>query len=188
MGRVLTAIGLMSGTSMDGIDIAVVRTDGDSIVDRGPSAGYAYDPRFRERLKQGLEDARSILKREERPGTLADLERDLTLRHALAVRMFLQENNILPDNVNVIGFHGQTVLHRPDQALTVQLGDGELLARETGIDVVYDMRANDMTHGGQGAPLIPAYHAALARGLSKVGRLPLPSSSSISAAFPISPT
>lgn len=174
MGRVLTAIGLMSGTSMDGIDIAVVRTDGDSIVDRGPSAGYAYDPRFRERLKQGLEDARSILKREERPGTLADLERDLTLRHALAVRMFLQENNILPDNVNVIGFHGQTVLHRPDQALTVQLGDGELLARETGIDVVYDMRANDMTHEGQGAPLIPAYHAALARGLSKVGEIATP--------------
>ncbi|MQW65177.1 anhydro-N-acetylmuramic acid kinase [Sinorhizobium meliloti] len=174
MGRVLTAIGLMSGTSMDGIDIAVVRTDGDSIVDRGPSAGYAYDPRFRERLKQGLEDARSILKREERPGTLADLERDLTLRHALAVRMFLQENNMLPDNVNVIGFHGQTVLHRPDQALTVQLGDGELLARETGIDVVYDMRANDMTHGGQGAPLIPAYHAALARGLSKVGEIATP--------------
>lgn len=174
MGRVLTAIGLMSGTSMDGIDIAVVRTDGDSIVDRGPSAGYAYDPRFRERLKQGLEGARSILKREERPGTLADLERDLTLRHALAVRMFLQENNILPDNVNVIGFHGQTVLHRPDQALTVQLGDGELLARETGIDVVYDMRANDMTHGGQGAPLIPAYHAALARGLSKVGEIATP--------------
>ncbi|RVK39132.1 anhydro-N-acetylmuramic acid kinase [Sinorhizobium meliloti] len=174
MGRVLTAIGLMSGTSMDGIDIAVVRTDGDSIVDRGLSAGYAYDPRFRERLKQGLEDARSILKREERPGTLADLERDLTLRHALAVRMFLQENNILPDNVNVIGFHGQTVLHRPDQALTVQLGDGELLARETGIDVVYDMRANDMTHGGQGAPLIPAYHAALARGLSKVGEIATP--------------
>ncbi|UIJ93552.1 anhydro-N-acetylmuramic acid kinase [Sinorhizobium meliloti] len=174
MGRVLTAIGLMSGTSMDGIDIAVVRTDGDSIVDRGPSAGYAYDPQFRERLKQGLEDARSIVKREERPGILADLERDLTLRHALAVRMFLQENNILPDNVDVIGFHGQTVLHRPDQALTVQLGDGELLARETGIDVVYDMRANDMTHGGQGAPLIPAYHAALARGLSKVGEIATP--------------
>ena len=174
MGRVLTAIGLMSGTSMDGIDIAVVRTDGDSIVDRGPSAGYAYDPRFRERLKQGLEDARSILKREERPGTLADIERDLTLRHALAVRMFLQENNILPDNVDVIGFHGQTVLHRPDQALTVQLGDGELLARETGIDVVYDMRANDMAHGGPGAPLIPAYHAALARGLSKVGEIATP--------------
>jgi anhydro-N-acetylmuramic acid kinase len=174
MGKVLAAIGLMSGTSMDGIDIAVVRTDGDTIVDRGPSAGYAYDPQFRERLKQGLEDARSIVKREERPGTLADLERDLTLRHAVAVRMFLQENNILPDNVDVIGFHGQTVLHRPDQALTVQLGDGDLLARETGLDVVYDMRANDMAHGGQGAPLIPAYHAALARGLSEIGEFATP--------------
>ncbi|PST21739.1 anhydro-N-acetylmuramic acid kinase [Mesorhizobium plurifarium] len=174
MGKVLTAIGLMSGTSMDGIDIAVLRTDGDAIVDRGPSAGYAYDPRFRERLKQGLDDARSIVNRNERPGALADLERELTLRHAVSVRAFLQENNILQESVDVIGFHGQTVLHRPDQALTVQLGDGDLLAREAGIDVVYDMRANDMAHGGQGAPLIPAYHAALARGLSQIGEIAAP--------------
>lgn len=65
----------------------------------------------------------------------------------------------------MIGFHGQTVLHRPDEALTVQIGDGALLAEETGIDVVYDMRANDMVHGGQGAPLIPAYHMALSANL-----------------------
>jgi anhydro-N-acetylmuramic acid kinase len=151
---------------MDGIDVALVETDGDTAVRRGPSAGYAYEPRFRDRLKQGLVDARSIVKREERPGTLADLQRDLTLRHADAIHVFLRENKILPNNVDVIGFHGQTVLHRPDEGLTVQIGDGNLLARETGIDVVYDMRANDMAHGGQGAPLIPAYHAALARGLS----------------------
>ena len=65
----------------------------------------------------------------------------------------------------MIGFHGQTVLHRPEKALTVQIGDGALLARETGIALVYDMRANDMAHGGQGAPLVPVYHAALATGL-----------------------
>ncbi len=74
----------------------------------------------------------------------------------------------------LIGFHGQTVLHRPQSGLTVQLGDGKLLARETGLAVAYDMRANDMAHGGQGAPLVPAYHAALARSLpqSLAGRLP----------------
>ncbi|MDK1489478.1 anhydro-N-acetylmuramic acid kinase [Sinorhizobium sp. 7-81] len=167
MSKLLTAIGLMSGTSMDGIDVALLRTDGEGVVERGPSAGYAYDARFRERVKQGLDDAKSIIVRNERPATLAQLERDLTLRHAEAVRIFLHENNLLPDDIDVIGFHGQTVLHRPDEGLTVQIGDGDLLARETQIDVVYDMRANDMVHGGQGAPLIPAYHAALAHGLSE---------------------
>jgi anhydro-N-acetylmuramic acid kinase len=163
----LTAIGLMSGTSMDGIDVALIETDGDVVVKRGPSAGFAYDAGFRQRLKQGLDDARSMRERQERPGTLTELERDLTLRHADAVKAFLHENNLLPENIDVMGFHGQTVLHRPDAALTVQIGDGEMLARETRIDVVYDMRANDMVHGGQGAPLIPAYHAVLARGLSE---------------------
>ncbi|MBB4187425.1 anhydro-N-acetylmuramic acid kinase [Sinorhizobium terangae] len=174
MGKLLTAIGLMSGTSMDGIDVALLRTDGENVVQRGPSAGYAYDARFRARLKQGLDDARSIAVRTERPGELAQLERDLTLRHAEAVESFLHENNLLPENIDVIGFHGQTVLHRPDEALTVQIGDGDLLARETQIDVVYDMRANDMVHGGQGAPLIPAYHAALANGLSEKQEIDAP--------------
>lgn len=174
MAKLSTAIGLMSGTSMDGIDIALLRTDGENVVQRGPSAGYAYDARFRARLKQGLDDARSITVRSERPGTLAQLERDLTLRHAEAVGAFLRENNLLPVNIDVIGFHGQTVLHRPDAALTVQIGDGDLLARETQIDVVYDMRTNDMVHGGQGAPLIPAYHAALAHGLSKKREIDAP--------------
>lgn len=164
MARTRTAIGLMSGTSMDGIDVALLRTDGDTIVERGPSAGFAYDARFRDRLKQGLVDAKTITQRDQRPGALSELERDLTLRHAEAVKAFLQQNNLPQADIDVIGFHGQTVLHRPDEALTVQIGDGPLLARETGIDVVYDMRANDMVHGGQGAPLIPAYHAALARG------------------------
>lgn len=165
MGQIRTAIGLMSGTSMDGIDVALVRTDGAGVVERGPTMGVAYDPAFRKRLQAALETAKAIGRRDERPGDLAAVERELTLRHVQAVKSFLGENGLLAADVDVIGFHGQTVLHRPDQALTVQLGDGALLARDAGIDVVYDMRANDMAHGGQGAPLIPVYHAALARNL-----------------------
>lgn len=165
MGKIFTAIGLMSGTSMDGIDVAMLETDGEGMVLRRQNLSVPYDPAFRARLKQGLEDAKAIKYRSERPGSLIGLERDLTIRHAEAVRSFLSENNILPGDVDVVGFHGQTVLHRPDEALTVQIGDGALLSREIGIAVVYDMRANDMAHGGQGAPLVPVYHAALARNL-----------------------
>lgn len=167
MAGMLTAIGLMSGTSLDGIDVALLRTDGEAVVERGPSMASPYDAAFRRRLQGALETARSIGERSERPGDLAQIERELTLRHGEAVRAFLAENGLEPSGIDVIGFHGQTVLHRPDEALTVQLGDGRLLAGETGIDVVCDMRANDMAHGGQGAPLIPAYHAALAAGLSR---------------------
>jgi anhydro-N-acetylmuramic acid kinase len=156
----------MSGTSMDGIDLAMLVTDGEHVVERGPSTTVPYDAAFRRRIERALEAAKPVSKRSDRPGDLAELEREITLRHVHAVRDFLKAAGGNQPKPEVIGFHGQTVLHRPQQALTVQLGDGGLLARETGIPVVYDMRANDMVHGGQGAPLVPAYHAALARTLS----------------------
>lgn len=162
MADIRTAIGLMSGTSMDGIDVALLRTDGETVVERGSSLSVPYEPAFRTQLKQVLEDAKTIRQRHERPGDLARVERELTLRHADAIRLFLERENLTRGDVDLVGFHGQTVLHRPDEALTVQLGDGQMLASETSIDVVYDMRANDMVHGGQGAPLVPVYHQALA--------------------------
>jgi len=162
MEKIRTAIGLMSGTSMDGIDVALLRTDGRAVVERGPFLGVPYEPAFRDRLKLALEQAKVITQRDQRPGDLASIERELTLRHAIAVREFLAANALDISSIDVIGFHGQTVLHRPDAAMTVQIGDGALLARETGIPVAYDLRANDMVHGGQGAPLVPVYHAALA--------------------------
>src|SRR5690606_35162806 len=119
-------------------------------------------------------DARRIDKRSGRPGALAVLERDLTLRHAEAVAAFRARlaGDARWSEPDLIGFHGQTVLHRPQVALTVQLGDGPLLAAKTGLPVVYDMRANEMLHGGQGAPLVPAYRAALARALPAVATFP----------------
>ena len=173
MAELKHAIGLMSGTSMDGIDIALLSTDGENHVERGPSAAMAYSDGFRARLKTALVDARSINQRDERPGVLQQLEHDLTLLHAVAVQDFLHANGLTAKDIDVIGFHGQTVLHRPLQALTVQIGDGPLLARETAIPVVYDMRAEDMRHGGEGAPLIPAYHRALAAGLGQSSEFPV---------------
>lgn len=173
MADLKSAIGLMSGTSMDGIDLALVRTDGEGRVERGPVMGVAYDAAFRKVLAHALETAKAIRRRDERPGDLRGVERELTLRHANAVRDFLERSGIYAQDVDFIGFHGQTVLHRPLEALTVQIGDGGLLARETGIAVVHDMRANDMVHGGQGAPLVPAYHAALAAGIAAFAGQPV---------------
>ncbi len=162
MDIIRTAIGLMSGTSMDGIDVALLRTDGRGFIERGPFLGVPYDGGFRDRLKRALELARPLTDRNARPDELRDIELELTERHADAVTAFIGKFGLRRDEIDVLGFHGQTVLHRPDDALTIQIGDGTLLAERTGISVVYDMRANDMVHGGQGAPLVPAYHAALA--------------------------
>lgn len=169
VGKIKTALGLMSGTSMDGIDLALVKTDGRDRVEAGSTDFAPYDPAFSQRIAAALETAKTITERSQRPGDLAALETEITERHADAVARFLAENGLTAHDVDVIGFHGQTVLHRPDAALTVQLGDGAVLADRTGIAVVHDMRANDMENGGQGAPLVPVFHRALARSVSAGG-------------------
>jgi anhydro-N-acetylmuramic acid kinase len=165
MDKMMRAIGLMSGTSMDGIDIALIETDGDTRVNRLGAVSVPYPEDFRQRLRSGLISAAQITAREQRPGDLAALERDLTQRHADAVLRFIGDRMLQPSAVDLIGFHGQTMLHRPERGLTVQLGDGALLAQLTGIDVAFDLRAADVAAGGQGAPLVPAYHRALAHKL-----------------------
>lgn len=150
----MRAIGLMSGTSLDGIDAARIDTDGKTIQAFGPSLTLAYDEDFRARLRAVLGGA----------GPVAEIERDLTLRHAQAVRALLAEDG---GTVDLVGFHGQTILHRPQERRTWQIGDGALLAQELGVDVVADFRQADVAAGGQGAPLVPLYHAALAGNLDK---------------------
>ncbi|MCJ8143260.1 anhydro-N-acetylmuramic acid kinase [Ancylobacter sp. A5.8] len=164
------AIGLMSGTSLDGVDVALIETDGEDIRLFGPGRTYVYASETRELLFRAIADAREVTDRNARPGILARAERLSTERHAQALASFLKEFPAYRD-VDVIGYHGQTVLHRPEIALTVQIGDGPALARAArGLTtdkttLVYDMRAADVAAGGQGAPLVPVYHRALARGL-----------------------
>ncbi len=163
MSKTFTALGLMSGTSLDGIDVALIKTDGESFVECGPSETFKYTAEQQVELRQGLVDALSMKTRNERPASHAALEQNLTAWHATAVEKFLQACALKPSNIDVIGFHGQTVIHRPEEKLTVQLGDGAALSNALGISVVYDMRAADVAAGGQGAPLVPIYHGALAK-------------------------
>ena len=151
------ALGLMSGTSLDGIDAALIRSDGAGQISMGAFLGLPYDPEMRRRL-------RSVAGGQ---GPVAEVARELTLRHAEAVRRLLKEAGVAPSEVRVIGFHGHTILHRPQDGRTWQIGDGELLAAETGIDVVADLRSNDVALGGEGAPLVPLYQAALAAALPR---------------------
>ncbi len=161
MGKIRRAIGLMSGTSMDGIDVAAIETDGDTVVRRLEGFSVSYDDAFRQRLAHGIREADRLEERDRRPGQLAQLERDLTSQHVEAVEACLSRQKWQGRNVDVIGFHGQTLLHRPERRLTLQIGDGRALHAATGIPVVYDLRAADVAAGGQGAPLAPVYHRAM---------------------------
>ena len=164
-GRVLTALGLMSGTSMDGIDVALLRTDGEIRIERGAFLFVPYPATLRRRIERGLADAAQIERRTDRPGDLLALEAELTDRHAAAVRSFLAANDLRHDAVDLVGVHGQTVLHDPARSLSVQLLDAGALARALGMRIVHDIRQEDICMGGQGAPLVPLYHRALARGV-----------------------
>lgn len=167
-------IGLMSGTSMDGVDAALIETDGRGVaVARsgnglpsvaGATHGLAYAPAERALLARAKEEARAgLLDRRDRPGSLAAAELFVTEVHARAVRELMLREGLSARDIAAVGFHGHTVLHRPEAGLTVQIGDGEALANLLGIPVVFDFRADDVAAGGQGAPLVPVFHRALAR-------------------------
>jgi anhydro-N-acetylmuramic acid kinase len=161
-GAAMRVIGTMSGTSMDGVDVALLETDGEAILGFGPAASRPYSASEREVLRAALEAAAQLSDRGARPGVVAEAERIVTAAHGEAIATFLAEQDIAPGDVDAIGFHGQTVVHRPQRRLTIQIGDGPALARWLGISVVHDLRAADVAAGGQGAPLVPVYHRALA--------------------------
>jgi anhydro-N-acetylmuramic acid kinase len=159
------AIGLMSGTSQDGVDVALIETDGDVITRFGPTAYRSYSKPERALLRGATAAAANATERTARPDIIAEAEARVNDAHAEAVETFFAANGIQPGDVSVIGFHGQTVLHRPERGLTIQIGDGRVLAARLGIAVVYDFRAADMAAGGEGAPFAPMYHRALAQRL-----------------------
>jgi anhydro-N-acetylmuramic acid kinase len=155
----LAAIGTISGTSADAIDLALVRSDGVTIAGLGPHASRPYRPTTRAAILDLLTSRREVT-----AGDVPELVAAITDDHAAAVERFTAEHGLSRADVDLVAFHGQTVLHRPERRLTVQLGDPQALACRLGIPVVGDLRQADVAAGGQGAPIVPLYHQALARG------------------------
>src|ERR1700712_4143219 len=150
-------IGLMSGTSLDGVDAAWLETDGHTISAFGPSVTLPYDDALRRDLRDLLELAPTLAGDDERVGGIAER---LANYHVRAVEAIGRP-------ADLVGFHGQTILHQPQLRRTWQIGDATLLARRTGLPVAFDFRSADVASGGQGAPLAPVYHGALAQQLPK---------------------
>lgn len=153
MAEKVWALGLMSGTSLDGVDAALILTDGNEVLERGASLTLPFTEAQRTQIREAV-----YLR-----GDLAKAEQNITMLHVEAVRALLKKAGKKPRDVRVVGFHGQTVSHRPQEGITWQMGDGALLAEKTGIDVVSDFRRRDVASGGQGAPLVPLYHASLVK-------------------------
>ncbi|HEY1982116.1 MAG TPA: anhydro-N-acetylmuramic acid kinase [Xanthobacteraceae bacterium] len=165
----LTTLGLMSGTSLDGVDLAMIETDGRTVRKFGPSGYRPYSEREKSLLRQALAEAVHLPQRDARPGILREAEEAVTVAHAEAVAAFIAQNRITPEDIDIVGFHGQTVLHRPEKKMTVQIGDAAALAKAIHIPVMHDFRAADVEAGGQGAPFVPVYHRALTQSLEREG-------------------
>lgn len=158
-------IGLMSGTSADAIDAAILHTDGTCFTRTNVAGSFAYDPALQARIFGAMRDPVGFMLDKTAVNTLSY---DITDAHSAAVITLLDQLTDDVERPTLIGFHGQTIFHEPDGdtasslgRCTIQLGCGKRLADATGIDVVYDVRQADMKAGGQGAPLAPIYHAAL---------------------------
>ncbi len=162
----MRAIGLMSGTSLDGVDVALIETDGERITAFGPTGYRPYSDSEQALLRQALAQGVQLADRWQRPGVLKEAEEFVTRVHAETVEDFLTTEHIDRAGVGIVGFHGQTVIHRPERRMTVQIGRGDELARKLKIPVAYDFRSADVAAGGQGAPLVPVFHQALARDLA----------------------
>jgi anhydro-N-acetylmuramic acid kinase len=150
------AIGLMSGTSVDGVDAALLLTDGHDVAEPDGFYFVPYPDALRDKI-------RALFNKKPDPA----VERELTLFQAEAVKALLAKRGLSPSDIDVVGFHGQTISHNPERGETCQMGDGALLAKTVKIDVVNDFRTADVKNGGQGAPLAPVYHNARAANLPR---------------------
>jgi len=152
-----TAIGMMSGTSADGVDVALIRSDGAWAVETGPSATFDYSPAQKDAIRASFG----------RTAAAPEAVAAVTEAHISALQAFVRQERLSAEAVDWVGFHGQTIFHDPDHAVTVQIGDAQALADTTGMSVISDFRSADMRQGGQGAPFAPLFHAALSGDLPR---------------------
>ena len=169
--KLYTAIGLMSGTSMDGVDISIIRSDGYDEFYDVLDKYYEYDKNLQHQLvnlRNSILDKNDLIKYSDE---LKNLERKITLFHVDKINQILREYK---SEIDLIGFHGQTIFHNPQIKTSKQLGDGKLLSQLLKKKVIYDFRQNDIKNNGQGAPLTPIFHYLLSKKIRKIFQTILP--------------
>jgi anhydro-N-acetylmuramic acid kinase len=164
----MRVLGFMTGTSLDAVDMAIVETDGETIASLGPAGERKLDPGTRAAVEAAIEAARDWPWGAAPPAAFGVAAAAVAEAHRAAAERFLAEKGLDRGDIDLVGVHGQTVLHEPPTASraagrTVQLIDAQRLADALRLPVAHDFRTADVAAGGQGAPLAPAYHAALVR-------------------------
>jgi len=165
MKKLITAIGLMSGTSSDGIDASIARSDGEEVLDLVGDFFFPYEEKIRTKIRKLKDKVDKVLDLEVYNTEIAVLEKEITLLHVNVVQIIIERLQIKKSEINLIGLHGHTIFHSFQNKKTKQLGDGEALSKLTGLNVIYNFRENDLKNGGQGAPLVPIYHKLLQKKL-----------------------
>ena len=158
MEKIYTALGLMSGTSMDGVDASIIQTDGKSKYKAILDKYFVYPNNIYNKLtilRDKINNSQDLKKHQKQ---IKSIEKKITIFHANAVSKIIKKTKV---NIELIGFHGQTIYHNAEKKITKQIGDGKLLSKLTKKKVVYDFRQNDLINGGEGAPLTPIFHKML---------------------------
>ena len=165
MKKLITAIGLMSGTSSDGIDASITRSDGEEKLDLVGDFFFPYEEKIRVKIRKLKDKIDKVSDLEAHLTEIDFLEKEITLLHVRVVKIIIKKLKIKKSEINLIGLHGHTIFHSYQNKKTKQLGDGKTLSRLTGLNVIYNFRENDLKNGGQGAPLVPIYHKLLQKKL-----------------------
>ena len=171
MGKIYTALGLMSGTSMDGVDASIIESDGDREFSIKMDKYFEYGGELRQKLINIREKISFFEDLKSHSDEINSLEREITIFHANAVNKVIKDSKT---EIDFLGFHGQTIFHDAKKKISKQLGDGKILSQLTKKVVVYDFRQNDLKNDGQGAPLAPIYHILLVKTFKERGIIKLP--------------
>jgi len=161
MKNLITSVGLMSGTSSDGIDASIIKSDGENEVLFIGNYFLPYDEKVRSKIRKLKEKINLIFDLEINASEIDNLEKEITLLHVKIVKLIIKKFELSKTEIDLISFHGHTIFHSFKKKKKKKLGDGKLLSQLTGIDVVYNFRENDIKNGGHGAPLVPIFHKLL---------------------------
>jgi anhydro-N-acetylmuramic acid kinase len=165
MKNLITSIGLMSGTSSDGIDASIIKSDGENNIHFFGDYFLPYENKTSSKIRKLKEKTNLAIDLKKNSEEISILEKEITFLHAKAIDLIIEKSKIKKNEVDLIGLHGHTIFHSFRDKKTIQLGIGKLLSQLTGLNVVYNFRENDIKNGGQGAPLVPIYHKLLQKNL-----------------------